>query len=258
MSMGALIGLIAVLLLGVLPAWADEVPDAILDVVNRELAGVRVADPPVVVGRRSQIGPQLYRRVVDGVILIVTKDGIGSGVVVSPKGHILTNWHVVGKHEGVGVVARNQALLRGMQELKREHVVIARVLAVDAKRDLALVLTGQMPAGLRAIPLAEPNGVEVGQDVYSIGHPQGLLWSYAEGVVSQIRPDYEWTYQEGSRHQATVIQTQTPMHPGSSGGALFDGDGRVVGINYGGKHTSLSFAISIGEVHDWIQSLVRR
>jgi len=48
------------------------------------------------------MGPQLYRRVVDGVILIVTKDGIGSGVVVSPKGHILTNWHVSGNRKAWG------------------------------------------------------------------------------------------------------------------------------------------------------------
>jgi S1-C subfamily serine protease len=106
--------------------------------------------------------------------------------------------------------------------------------------------------------LGEPDGVEVGQDVYAIGHPKGLLWSYTEGVVSQIRPNYQWSYREGSVHQATVIQTQTPMHAGSSGGALFDGGGRVVGINTALKDPTLGFAIAIGEVREWVQSLSKR
>jgi len=137
-----------------------------------------------------------------------------------------------------------------MQELKREHVAVARVLAVDAKRDLALVLTGQMLPSLRAVPLAEANGVEVGQDVYSIGHPQGLLWSYAEGVVSQIRPDYEWFYKEGIAPPGHRHPTQTPMHPGSSGGALLRWRWTSGRHQLRRKRASLSFAISIGEVRD--------
>jgi len=89
---------------------------------------------------------------------------------------------------------------------RREHVTLARVLATDPRRDLALLFVTTIPAGLRYVPLAEPGGVEVGQDVYAIGHPKGLLWSYTEGVVSQIRPDFQWKFREGSMHQATVIQ----------------------------------------------------
>jgi S1-C subfamily serine protease len=108
------------------------------------------------------------------------------------------------------------------------------------------------------VPLGEPDGVEVGQDVHAIGHPKGLLWSYTEGVVSQIRPNYQWSYREGSAHQATVIQTQTPMYAGSSGGALFDGGGRVVGINTALKDPTLGFAIAVGEIRDWVQNLSKR
>jgi len=59
-------------------------------------------------------------------------------------------------------------------------------------------------------------------------------------------------------YQATVIQTQTPMHPGSSGGALFDGGGRVVGITSGQQDPTLNLAIAVSEVRDWVQSLARR
>jgi len=251
-------GILCLLLSLAPPVFGQDLRDTFLDVARRELGKARIAEAPVVIGKRSPIGPQLYRRVVDSVILVVTKESIGSGVVVSAKGHILTNWHVAGEYEVVGVVARSQELLKGIGQLRREHVTLARVLATDLRRDLALLLVTTIPAGLRYVPLAEPGGVEVGQDVYAIGHPKGLLWSYTEGVVSQIRPDYQWKFREGSLHQATVIQTQTPMHPGSSGGALFDGDGRVVGITSGQQDPTLNLAIAVSEVRDWIQNLARR
>jgi len=252
------VGTLCLLLAAVPPVFGQDLRDTFLDVAQRELGKARIADAPVVVGKRSPIGPQLYRRVVDSVVLVVTKESIGSGVVVSAKGHILTNWHVAGDYEAVGVVVRSQELLKGIGQLRSEHVTLARVLATDLRRDLALLLVTTIPAGLRYVPLAEPGGVEVGQDVYAIGHPKGFLWSYTEGVVSQIRPDFQWKFREGSTHQATVIQTQTPMHPGSSGGALFDGGGRVVGITSGQQDPTLNLAIAVSEVRDWIQSLARR
>lgn len=255
LAVGMLCALFAI---GTPAVSAQDLRDALLDVAKRELGSTRIADAPVVVGKRSPIGPQLYRRVVDSVVLVVTKDSIGSGVVVSPKGHILTNWHVAGGYEVVAVVPKIRELLKGMGELRREHITLARVLATDPRRDLALLQVTTIPASLRSVPLGEPGGVEVGQDVYAIGHPKGLLWSYTEGVVSQIRPDYQWKFREGSMHQATVIQTQTPMHPGSSGGALFDGDGRVVGITSGQQDPTLNLAIAVSEVRDWVQSLARR
>jgi S1-C subfamily serine protease len=245
-------------MIGPATAFAEDLRDTFLDVAKRELGKARIAEAPEVIGKRSPIGPQLYRRVVDSVVLVVTKESIGSGVVVSPKGHILTNWHVAGDYEVVGVVARSQELLKGIGQLRREHVTLARVLATDLRRDLALLYLTPMAGGLRSVPLAQPGSVEVGQDVYAIGHPKGFLWSYTEGVVSQIRPDFQWKFREGTTHQATVIQTQTPMHPGSSGGALFDGDGRVVGITSGQQDPTLNLAIAVSEVRDWIQNLARR
>jgi len=256
--MRVVVGMMCLVLVAVPPVFGQDLRDTFLDVVKRELGKARIAEAPAVVGKRSPIGPQLYRRVVDSVILVVTKDAIGSGVVVTAKGHILTNWHVAGAYEVVGVVLRAKELLRGIGELRKEHIILARVVAIDPRRDLALLFTTPIPASLRPVPLGEPGGVEVGQDVYAIGHPKGLLWSYTEGVVSQIRPDYQWKFGEGSLHQATVIQTQTPMHPGSSGGALFDGDGRVVGITSGQQDPTLNLAIAVSEVRDWIQNLARR
>lgn len=250
--------LCAVTLMGTSPVLADDLRDSFVNVAKQRLADARMADVPSGNGTRSAQGPRLYRQVVDSVVLVVTKEAIGTGVVVSPNGHILTNWHVAEGNEVVGIVPRNRDLLKGIQELRKENVSLARVVASDARRDLALLYVTPLPAPLKPTSLGKPGGVEVGQDVYSIGHPQNLLWSYAEGVVSQIRPDYEWAYEDGSKHQATVLQTQTPMYPGSSGGALFDASGQVVGIIYGNKEATLGFAIAISEVYDWIQSLVKK
>lgn len=254
------------IVIGVLIAWLLIPPatcgadpaDVFLGAAKRELAESRVATPPTAEGKRSPIGPQLYRRVVDTVVLVVTENAIGTGVVVTSQGHVLTNAHVVGTNEVVAVVPRNAELLKGIDRLRQEHLVLTQVVAVDVLRDLALLHMQSVPAGLKPAPLGEAGAVEVGQDVYSIGHPKGLLWSYTEGVVSQVRPDYEWSYGDGVQHRATVLQTQTPTHRGSSGGALFDGGGRIVGINYGGKDPTLSFAIAVGEVRDWIQTLAQK
>ena len=54
---------------------------------------------------------------------------------------------------------------------------------------------------------------QVGADVHAIGHPQGQTWTYTKGLISQVRPDYQW-----GPHKADVIQTQTPINPGNSGG----------------------------------------
>jgi S1-C subfamily serine protease len=244
--------------LWIAPASGEDLAETFLTVIQRELAGTRVADPPVVEGRRSPIGAQVYKRVVDSVLLVVSKDTLGSGVLISPKGLVLTNRHVVGENEAVGVVAKTPELLRGITQLRREHVVVARVVAKDVRRDLAILHIPTIPAGARNATLAEAGNVEVGQDVYAIGHPKGLLWTYSEGVVSQVRQDFQWNDEKGNALQATVIQTQTPMHTGNSGGALFDGDGRVVGVNSAQKDPTLNFAIAISEVRDWIQSLARR
>ena len=254
----AMLFLVGLMLLAPAPVRAAGGRETTPALAIRHLQNAQVVGAPETVGRRSPIGPQLYRRVVDSVVLVVTNEGFGSGVLVTAEGHVLTNWHVVEGYDVVGVVRRQPELLAGMDRLREEHVTLGRVVAVDAKRDLALLMLTSVAAALRTVPLGAAGGVEVGQDVYALGHPGGLLWSYAEGVVSQIRPDYAWTFREGSQHRATVIQTQVPLHQGSSGGAIFDGDARIVGITFGQQDATLNFAIAVSEVRDWILSLTRR
>lgn len=82
---------------------------------------------------------------------------------------------------------------------------------------------------MKFIPLEDPILVEVGQNVFSIGHPEGLFGSYTEGVISHIRPRYKWTA-GNDVFQATVVQTQAAISYGSSGGPLINNDGKLVGL----------------------------
>jgi hypothetical protein len=90
--------------------------------------------------------------------------------------------------------------------------------------------------------------------VHAIGHPIGESWSYTKGVVSQMRPDYEWRYETGPQHRADVIQTQTPINPGNSGGPLLNDAGEIVGLNTfgGGRAQGINFAIAVTEIKRFV------
>ena len=92
----------------------------------------------------------------------------------------------------------------------------------------------------------------VGQEVFTIGHPKTYLWSFGQGVVSQIRPDYQWRYRDGIQRSTTTIQTQAPVSPGNSGGPLLDQEGAVVGIVAGSaaETDGVHFAVAVQHVRE--------
>jgi S1-C subfamily serine protease len=162
-----------------------------------------------------------YRQAAPAVVLLKTKEGSGSGIVLQ-NGFILTNRHVV---EGVGIVQiffkPNEITQTGQSTEFR----VGKVSFVDKKRDLALVAPETMPPNFRFLKIAARDDIEVGADVYAIGHPLGYSWTFTQGVVSGVRAiaTDEETY--------TAIQTQTPINPGNSGGPLLNANLEVVGIN---------------------------
>src|ERR1700730_2378515 len=111
-----------------------------------------------------------------------------------------------------------------------DDMVAAQVIKTDTMHDLALLKPkAVLPShSINPITVAPQDNIEIGADVHAIGHPTGEVWTYTTGIVSQIRPDYEW---KGSpqdvQHRATVIQTQTPINPANSGGPLLSDDGRL-------------------------------
>ncbi len=213
-----------------------------------------IHDPETIPATRSPVARSVYRKTVDTVVLVFTKEGaLGSGVIFHPDGWLVTNWHVVADAPRVGVVFRNERLLSG-QQIAREDVFIADVIHRDPTRDLALLRLQRKPSHLAYAAFADLKQLEVGEEVFAIGHPKGYFWTYTQGIVSQIRPNYHWRT-PGGEHRATVIQTQTTVAQGSSGGPLFDSTGKLAGIIAAGNPEApgLNFAVATNELNAFIQ-----
>jgi serine protease Do len=156
--------------------------------------------------------------------------GLGSGVIVSPDGYILTNNHVVGNADEIHV-----ALLD-----KREFT--AKVVGKDPKTDLALIKIDTKDK-LPVAPLGVSADTQIGDWVIAIGNPFGVGTTVTAGIVSAkgriLGGDYD-----------DFIQTDASINPGNSGGPLFDSEGNVIGINTAiysrtGSNVGIGFAIPI-------------
>jgi S1-C subfamily serine protease len=236
----------------------DAVKLKIQNCASELLRKSRIEEPTQSQTTRSPTGSKSYRAVSDGVVLVVTKDDkMGSGAVISGNGLLITNWHVVDNNAVVGVLFK-QIIGKGKSSLKEEDVFFAKVLKIDTVRDLALLQLLSPFPNLTVLRLGLFSQVEIGQDVFAISHPEGLLWSYTEGVISQIHPDYSMKSESGKIHKATYLQTQTVISHGSSGGALFAYDGQMVGILVASLGPGLNFAIAVNEVKEFVISYIEK
>jgi S1-C subfamily serine protease len=239
-----------------LSASADELTPVRVD-VERALPDQALdplfARPELIFRGVPARGPVVYRERVNGVVLIAATKAIGTGVVVSAQGDIVTNEHVVRdahRAQGSEWIAVWFKPPNGVRPAKNQFF-LARVVQRNQRRDLAHIRLAQaMPATASVIPL----GVmpDVGQEVFTIGHPKTFLWSFTQGVVSQIRPDYQWRYDDGVARSATAIQTQAAVEPGVSGAPLLDDKGAVVGIVVGSaaEAQGVYFAVSVQHVRE--------
>ena len=195
----------------------------------------------------------LYKRISPSVVLVVTDEGLGSGSLISSQGEVLTNWHVIKGYSAVGVIFKPAQ--EGVKVTKAD-IRRARVIKVDEISDLTLLQVDTMPEGVAPIAIGNLSDVDVGADVHAIGHPEGESWSYTQGVVSQVRHDYDWKYADKSEHKGTVIQTQTPINPGNSGGPLLSDSGAIIGVNSFGSTDmqGVNFAVAVDEVQRFLAS----
>ena len=164
---------------------------------------------------------EIYRQAAPAVVLINTKEGLGSGVILQ-DGRILTNRHVV---QGVGIVQVFFKPIDLTQERQATDVRMGRVKFVDPQRDLALISLDSLPPHYKFLNISPVNKFEVGDDVYAIGHPLGYQWTFTQGIISGVR-----AINTENQHY-TAIQTQTPINPGNSGGPLLNANSEIVGIN---------------------------
>jgi len=206
---------------------------------------------------RAERDVELFRQNAPGVVLVLTKTSLGSGAIIDSAGRIITNSHVIGGGEQDVWVALKP---KDSVELSKDLIFKATVEKVDAIADLALLRMNAAGKSLVTLRLGNIADLAVGQDVHAIGHPQGEVWTYTKGIISQIRDNYEWPGDNGITHRAKVIQTQTPINPGNSGGPLLDTPGRLIGINSFFRKGSegLNYAIAVDELQKFIQRPVGR
>jgi serine protease Do len=185
----------------------------------------------------------------------VLERGSGSGVIVDPDGYIVTSAHVVEHARRIEVELPLEATggAQGMSILRRRgRVVGAQLVAADPETDVAVLRVEAR--GLPALPFGDSDALRSGQIVLAFGSPLGLESSVTLGVVSavarQLAPDDPMIY----------IQTDAPINPSNSGGALVDTDGRLVGINtliysQGGGSEGIGFAAPSNIVRNVFQQI---
>jgi len=154
--------------------------------------------------------------------------GQGSGIIINPRGYILTNHHVVAGSQQLQVRLNNGKQLTG------------KVIGSNSKFDIALV---QVPAGgLKPAVLGDSSKIRVGQWAIAIGSPFGLEQTMTVGIVSATGRSGLWQGTYGD-----FIQTDASINPGNSGGPLLDINGQVIGLNsmIASQGQGIGFAIPI-------------
>ena len=199
-------------------------------------------------------GSSVYKKASHAIVIVFTDIGAGAGALYKLD-YVITNWHVVkGRDKAFVIYKPSQGI-----DVKKENAVLAKVVKVDEVADLAILKITKPRKNITPLRLGNISAVEVGQEVHAIGHPEGQVWTYTKGIVSQIRSNYEWTYEDGSKHKSKVIQTQTPINPGNSGGPLLDDKAHIIGINsFGRGGEGLNYAISVDEIQKFLKRKVNR
>ena len=172
------------------------------------------------------------------------QSGLGSGVIVSADGYILTNNHVVENMDEIEVATNDGRRLS------------ARIVGLDPETDLA-VLQVKADGRLPAVTFAPTESLRVGDVVLAIGNPFGVGQTVTHGIVSALGRS-----QLGINTFENFIQTDAAINPGNSGGALTDSEGNLVGINtaiYSRTGTSLGigFAIPVSIARSVMEQIIK-
>ncbi len=214
-------------------------------------------------GDVSGVAAKVLPSVVQVNVTTSQGEAVGSGVILTTDGRILTNAHVVADAEGDVTITLSDG-----KQYK------ASVVGSDTKADIA-VLQAKDASGLTAASLGDSGKLVVGQQVIAIGSPGGLQNTVTTGIVSALnrKLDELSNGQKGQRSpydrtsdqtgpSYTAIQTDASINQGNSGGALVDGQGNVIGINsalYNPGSTGsigIGFAIPINDAKKIVEQIV--
>lgn len=216
-----------------------------------------LAVPVLVAGGQAQVKAEelrdTFRRVKSSVVVVRTAEnhgaaslsgwllgstGLGSGVLISDDGKLLTAAHVIQTADKVTV-----EFIDGLQ-------VTARVVSSEPNADVALLQLESVPAGVEPARLGDSDKVEVGDEVFVVGAPYGLSHTLSAGHISgRFAPDYGLGVRPGYEY----LQTDAAINRGNSGGPIFDMKGEVIGIasgilSHSGGFEGIGFAATANAV----------
>ena len=212
---------------------------------------------------------RIYRERAAGVVTMIALFGEhavsgqgdaaqGSGFVVSPKGYILTNSHVI-TTAGEDSPGKETAAKTVYVEFRDGDRVPARVVGWDIYDDVGLVKVDPAKHRLTPVPLGDSSSIRVGEPVAAIGSPFGQMSSLSVGVVSATERSIDSL--TSTYDLVDAIQTDAPINRGNSGGPMFDARGLVIGINAqirseSGNAEGVGFAVPINSARRSMQQLI--
>ena len=185
---------------------------------------------------QSLTAEQIYNKVSDAVVVILAYDyndelaTQGSGVIINDEGYVVTNYHVLAGNERIEVLHN------------KEILPFQDIIGIDVEKDILIlkIENNKIPA----MKIGDSKTINIGQRVYAIGSPLGFENTISEGIISGLR-----NYDEIGRN---FIQITASISHGSSGGAVVNDKGELIGISTltAEEGQNLNFAIPIDDVLD--------
>ena len=162
---------------------------------------------------------ELSQKFGEGVVLVQTPSGLGSGFILNERGSCVTNYHVIEKETRIAVTIFHQA---ESGEFVRRRIDDVQIVALNPYFDLALLqIPVQKDLKFQRVYLAPKNDLREGDEVFAIGNPLGLERSVSQGIISTRNRNF---------NGMVFLQTTAEINPGNSGGPLFNLKGEVVGV----------------------------
>ena len=171
-----------------------------------------------------------------------SQDTVGSGIIISNDGYIITNLHVIKGNRSINV------------ELDNGQVYAANLIGFDNRSDLAVIkITPLNP--LKPIQVSNSSSIEIGDQVIAIGNAFGLGKTFTSGIISATGRDYGNPYLD-------LIQTDAAINPGNSGGALINHKGNLIGINTKifsktGSYAGIGFALPANKMIEVASEIIQ-
>ncbi|HLJ29746.1 MAG TPA: Do family serine endopeptidase [Candidatus Angelobacter sp.] len=229
----------------------DKAMETLAAHVTPAVVNVTVAARPRAEAGGSQDMPEFFKRFFGDQQMPMQRQpqvehGLGSGIIISPDGYIVTNNHVIKDATDIRVT------------LNDRRVLSAKLVGADPLTDLAVIKVNA--SNLASLPWGDSTALRPGQTVLAFGNPFGFRFTVTRGIVSAINRANPYT--DDPRKPGQFIQTDAAINPGNSGGPLIDARGEVIGINtflisQSGAFSGMGFAIPTQIAKGTVETLIK-